>query len=95
MIKMSLRRDKKNARKLKATVILGKKGLTDGIIKEIKKQLRTRGMIKIKMLKSFLRNKDRKEVPGKVASKTKSKVINLVGNVFVLKKKKKDKKGKK
>jgi len=85
---MSLTQDKKKARNLKPTIIIGKKGMTPETIAEIKKQLKKRGLIKIKMLKSFLKKYNKKEVPLIIAEKTNSKLISKIGRVFVLKYKK-------
>ena len=42
-----------NIRDLKPTVWIGKKGLTEGILREIKLQLESKKLIKIKVLKSI------------------------------------------
>ena len=50
----------------------------------IKKALEKRKLIKVKMLKSFIKDKNRKEIAGMIADKTNSRVIQQVGFVVVL-----------
>jgi len=75
---------KEKGRYLEPLIRIGKKGLTDEVIKEIAKQLKKKKLIKIKFLKSFLEKKDRKEVAREVTEKTNSKIIEQVGFVVVL-----------
>ena len=71
-------------RKISATVWLGKSELDFKIIAEIRKQLKTKKLVKIKMLKSFLESHDKKEVALELAEKCKADLIDLVGFVVVL-----------
>ena len=52
------------------TINVGKKGLTENLINEINLQLEKRGIVKVKMLRSF-RKKDKKELAQEIASKVK------------------------
>lgn len=72
---------------LEPVVRIGKSGLTDSVIGEIKKHLEKKKMIKVKMLKSFAGARDRKELAEEIAEKTGSSVIHMVGFVVVLLKK--------
>ena len=65
---------------------IGKNGLTENLIKELKNHLKKRKLIKVKMLKSFIGNKNRKELAKEIADKTDSKLVHQVGFVVVLKK---------
>ena len=69
-----------------STVRIGKNGITSGLVEEIKKQLKKKKKVKVKMLGSFVKGKNRKEIADEVALKTNSKLINMAGFVFVLKK---------
>ncbi|MFC1728035.1 YhbY family RNA-binding protein [Nanoarchaeota archaeon] len=69
------------AKVLEPVVRMGKNGLTDAIIKEIKKQLSKRKLIKIKLLKSV---ENRKELAKQIADKTGGELIESVGFVVVL-----------
>ena len=70
---------------LKATVQIGKDGITEGVINEIKTQLKKRKIIKIK----FLQNADRENFKEKVkelAEKCNADVVEIRGFTAVLKK---------
>ena len=78
---------REEARLLEPVIRIGKNGLTDSVAEEIKKQLKKKGLIKVKMLKGFLGNKDRKLAAREVAEKTNSVLVDNVGFVVVLLKK--------
>ena len=78
---------KRQARVLETTIRIGKSGITEGVVKEIKKQLGRKKLIKIKCLKSFIAKKDKKAVAAELAEKTGSEIIHQVGFVIVLHKK--------
>ncbi len=80
----SLKELKSKAVELKPIIWIGKSGLTDNAIKEIKIQLKKKKLIKVKFLKSIVKEKDKKELFNELASKTGSKVIHQVGFVVVL-----------
>ena len=65
-------------------VRIGKSGISDSVIGEIKKQLQKDGMIKIKMLKSFIGTKDKKEVVKEIVEKTNSQLVHSIGFIIVL-----------
>jgi len=83
---MNLKELKSKAKLLQPIVRIGKNGMDDNLITEIKKHLKKRKLIKIKMLKSF-RDEKTKDVAKDVAEKTGSELIDSVGFVFVLYKK--------
>ena len=63
---------------------IGKNGVTDGVITEISRQLKRKKLVKIKFLRNFIEDKDKKEISRKLSEKTSSEIIDLVGNVLVL-----------
>ena len=63
---------------------IGKSGVTDSVIAEIKEQLKKRKLIKLKLLKSVIEGKDKKELAQEIADKTNSELIHQVGFVIVL-----------
>ncbi len=67
------------AKSIEPTLRIGKQGITEAQIKELKKQLLARKLVKIKFLQSFLKEKDRKEAAIEIADKTGAKVIDLTG----------------
>jgi RNA-binding protein YhbY len=79
---------KRKAKLMEATIRLGKTGLSEGQIGEIRKQLDKRKLIKIKMLRSFVLTLDNRkeidEIPNIVANLTGSTVVLSVGNAFAL-----------
>jgi RNA-binding protein len=64
---------------------IGKAGLTDSVIEEIRKQLKKRKIIKVKFLPSHASGKDKKQFAGELARKTGAIVVSQVGFVVVLK----------
>ncbi|MBW2992156.1 YhbY family RNA-binding protein [Candidatus Woesearchaeota archaeon] len=75
------------AKGLEPVLRIGKNGLTEGTVREIKHILIKRRMIKIKLLKSFYHNKNKKELVKEIVDKTNSILVESVGNVIVLHKK--------
>ncbi len=68
------------------TVNVGKKGLTESLINEINLQLEKRGIVKVKMLRNFRGDSDRRELAKLIESKVKGELIDLRGFVLTLKK---------
>ena len=75
---------KEKAKSLEPVIRIGKNGLTENTIKEIKKQLNKKKLVKLKLLKAFISDKNKKEIAKEIAKKTNSKIIDLVGFVIVL-----------
>ena len=69
------------AKNIEPTIRIGKKGLTDQQLNEIEKQLNKRKLVKIKLLRSFLEDKDKKKVFKEIAEKTNSKLVYSAGFV--------------
>jgi len=72
------------AKKLEPILRIGKAGLNENVIEEIKRQLKENKLIKIKLLRAFIEGKDKKEIAKEIAVKTNSELINQVGFVVVL-----------
>ncbi len=70
----------------KTDLQLGKKGLTKGFINEVKKRLEKNGVVKIRILKSFIKSSmiDRREIARRVAELTGAKLIEVRGYTFIL-----------
>ncbi len=75
---------KSKAMGLEPIILVGKSGLTGSVIQEIKIQLKKRKLIKIKFLRSIVKEKGKKELAEELASKTNSRIITKVGFVVVL-----------
>ena len=78
---------KLKAKSLEPIVRIGKNGLTEGIVNEMIRQLKKKKLIKVKLLKSFVQDRNKKELIEEISSATDSEVIDLVGFVVVLRKK--------
>ena len=75
---------------LKPTAHIGKNGLTEELMDEIKKQLKTKKTVKVKMLKGFVdtleKKKHKKLIAAKIAQEAGASLEGMTGFVFVLKK---------
>jgi len=89
-----LRRLKEIVQQGPADVIIGKKGVYEGVINEIKRRLEQKRIIKVKMLKSCIavENKDRRELAKYVAQLVDAQLLEVRGRTFVLYKPKKKRK---
>lgn len=72
---------------MEPVVRIGKNGLTEGTVNEIKRQLKKKRLIKIKLLKSFIQEKNKKDLIKTISSITNSEVIESVGFILTLHKK--------
>ena len=68
---------KKKSRELKPVMQIGKNGLTDNVISEIKHLLKKRKIIKIKLTRGVTGGEDKKELAKKVEELTGSKMVSL------------------
>jgi RNA-binding protein len=75
-------RDK--ARNIRPLLRIGKSGLTEGVIKEMKAQLKKKKLLKIKLLKSALGNNEKKELFDEIIAKTNAELISKIGNVITI-----------
>ncbi|MBD3249597.1 RNA-binding protein [Candidatus Woesearchaeota archaeon] len=77
---------KKKAKELEPVIRIGKNGLNEPVVEEIKKQLKKKRLIKVKFLRSALEDKDKKEAFSELASKIDGKIVLKTGFVLVLQK---------
>jgi RNA-binding protein len=75
---------KSKARLMEPLVRIGKNGLTDNAIMQVKSLLQKRKLVKVKFLRSFLESSDRKAAAKELAKATSSDIIDQVGFVVVL-----------
>ena len=83
-VKMDIIKLRSKAKTLEPITRIGKKGLTEAVVAEIRRLLNKRKLIKVKILKSALENKDKKEVMEELVNKTNAVLIEAVGFVVVL-----------
>ena len=68
------------------TINIGKAGINDNVIEEIKRQLKANEIVKLKFAKNIARDKD--TYIDEIVSKTRSKLVDVRGHVAVIYKKK-------
>jgi RNA-binding protein len=68
------------------TITVGKSGIKEGVIEEIKRQLKEREIIKIKFSRAM--STEKKDYINHILEKTNAKLVDLRGNVAVLFKRK-------
>lgn len=65
---------------------IGKYGITDSLISEIKIQLKKKKILKVKILKSARSKKDKREIAKEVAEMANAELVAMRGNTFTLEK---------
>ena len=68
------------------TINIGKSGVNDNVIEEIKRQLEANEIVKLKFAKNIARDKDK--YIDEIVSKTKAKLVDVRGHVAVIYKRK-------
>ena len=72
------------SREFRPSVRIGKAGLSETVLEEIRQPLRTRDLVKIKVHKGLFEREQRKEVWEFIAENTGSAVVLQRGNIGVL-----------
>ena len=72
------------SRDFKASVRVGKAGLSDTVVEEIRQQLRTRELVKVKVNKGLFEREQKSEVWNYLAEQTNSVLVLQRGNIGVL-----------
>jgi RNA-binding protein len=75
---------KNEATKIKPIINVGKNGITDSVVEEIKKQVKANRLVKIKMLKTSAEGEDIKTSAEKLAEATKTTLVDVRGSTVVL-----------
>ena len=78
------RRIKREFTDKRPTIWVGKGGVTPHITDEILRQLRTKEVVKAKILKSALREEKTENVASQIARQTDSSLIEVRGHTFLL-----------
>jgi len=68
------------------TVRIGKKGVTTALIQEILKNLKKKRTVKVAILKTGLGDLTTKEIAERVAEETRSRILQIRGHTFTLRK---------
>jgi len=69
-----------------STVRIGKKGVTDSFIEEVSKNLKKKGEVKVRILKTGFGGRTTKEIAEDVAKATNSVIVQIRGHTFMLRK---------
>ncbi|MBP1907998.1 YhbY family RNA-binding protein [Methanolobus bombayensis] len=75
---------KKEGTKIKPIINVGKNGITDSVIEELKKQVKANRLVKIKMLRTSSEAEDIKTSAAKLAEATNTTLIDVKGSTVVL-----------
>lgn len=70
------------AHKLEPVVIVGAKGLTDEVVKEIELALKAHELIKVRA--AALERDERQPVLDEILSRTKAEAVQQIGKIFVI-----------
>ncbi|ETA67680.1 MAG: RNA-binding protein [Methanolobus sp.] len=84
MDKEKLYQLKNEATKIKPIINIGKNGITDSVLEEIKKQVKANRLIKVKMLKTSAEGENIKTSAAKLAEATKTTLVDVRGSTVVL-----------
>jgi RNA-binding protein len=68
----------------KPAIIMGKNGLTEQMITNIKNELKKSTIVKIKILPTFVENKDKKKIVDDIVERTNSKLVQSIGFTVVV-----------
>jgi RNA-binding protein len=82
--KKQLRRLQAQSRRTDPTVWIGKQGPSEELTKQVITQLKTRELVKLKMLKSALPDTEAIAIAEKVAASTGSTLVEVMGHTFAL-----------
>jgi len=83
------RRIKRELSTERPTIWVGKEGATPQIVNEISRQLEKREIVKVRILKSALKDEEAKSVASKIAEQTSSTLIEVRGHTLLLYKRRK------
>jgi len=75
---------RKKAQTLDPIIRIGKHGVTPHVLDDITMHLKKRKLIKVKMLPSFIKGKDKKTIAEDIAAQTGSQLVCRTGFVFAL-----------
>ncbi len=72
-----------NHHQLEPAIIIGKAGITENTIKQIKTIMKKKKVIKVKFLASAIKG-NKKELAKELAEKTNTRIVHTVGFIVVL-----------
>lgn len=67
-----------------ASILIGKSGVSEQLLKEINRQLEKNKMVKVKVLKTALIDNEIKQLTQKIAEQTNASLVETRGHTFIL-----------
>lgn len=71
------------AKDLPAILQVGKNGLSDAFVAELRLLLEKKGLVKVRFLRSFVESSKAAEAAGVLAASAKAEIVGVVGNTAV------------
>ncbi|MEM2463714.1 MAG: YhbY family RNA-binding protein [Candidatus Bathyarchaeia archaeon] len=68
----------------KPTIWIGKAQVSDEVVREVKKQLEKREIVKVKVLKSALKGAKTADVAAEIRRRTEAELVEVRGHTFIL-----------
>ncbi len=78
---------KKKVALLKVAIQIGKKGITNGVVEELKRQLKEKKLVKVKFLRTALGETEREQLAKELQERTGAILIGIRGNTAVFQRK--------
>ena len=66
------------------TILIGKGGVSEEVLKEVEKQLEKRKMVKVKLLGTALKGGETKQIATRIAERTEASLVEVRGHTFML-----------
>ncbi len=82
-MKMDIQKLKAQASEIDATIWVGKNGLTDSVVRELKDQLKSKRLVKVKILKNALEEIPRNRIARELEEHSGAKLLDIRGGVAV------------
>jgi len=82
-MKMDIQKLKAQATEIDATIWVGKNGLTDSVVRELKDQLKSKRLVKVKILKNALEEIPRNRIARELEEHSGAKLLDIRGGVAV------------
>ena len=67
-----------------STILIGKSGVSEEVLKEVEKQLEKRKMVKVKLLGTALKGSKTKQIAAQIAERTEASLVEVRGHTFML-----------
>ena len=80
---MDIQKLKAQATEIDATIWVGKNGLTDSVVRELKDQLKSKRLVKVKILKNAVEEISRNRIARELEEHSGAKLLDIRGGVAV------------